>query len=263
MKTSAVACFLVAAIAIVRSAPAATEVSDSAEVSDSVEVQRTKRSQYGSPPPYISPCSAAPAPAPYHIMPAIHAGGYGMGHGYSGGYGGYGGPHYRADSFADESEMLRFDMEHGDHLPMMRAYGGYEAPAPSHGGYGGGYGGASHIAIAQTPAGPAMGYFPNANVGGCNVPLLLSCAPSITPGRIVKSQSSYSAPSQPSYSAQGSSTYTASSQSAAPASAGAPAYRGADSNLKNLHPEDHHMEGAADHHSAHPENSGQILNHQH
>lgn len=59
-------------------------------------------------------------------------------------------------------------------------------------------------------AGPTVGLFPNAKVGGCAVPLLLSCAPNVVSGHLVH-QASYAAPVASSYGAS---------------SAAAPAYRG-------------------------------------
>ncbi|CAG4988794.1 unnamed protein product [Parnassius apollo] len=41
----------------------------------------------------------------------------------------------------------------------------------------------------------AVGLFPNANTGGCAIPLLLSCSPSVVSGTLAKGHSSYSAPS--------------------------------------------------------------------
>lgn len=49
-------------------------------------------------------------------------------------------------------------------------------------------------------AGPAVGVFPNAKVGGCAVPLLLSCAPNVVSGHLVH-QPSYAAPAASSYGA--------------------------------------------------------------
>lgn len=69
--------------------------------------------------------------------------------------------------------------------PMAR--GAYGAPAQNYGSYGsvGSYG--------SSKGSPAVGLFPNANIGGCAVPLLLSCSPSVVSGSIAK----YQAPSYP------------------------------------------------------------------
>lgn len=56
-------------------------------------------------------------------------------------------------------------------------------------------------------AGPAIGLFPNAKVGGCAVPLLLSCSPNVVSGHLAH---------QPSYAAPAASSYGASSVAAAP-----------------------------------------------
>ncbi|KAM3963091.1 uncharacterized protein ACR2FA_002856 [Aphomia sociella] len=63
--------------------------------------------------------------------------------------------------------------------------GGRSAYGPSYGGSGG--------LNPAVPAGSgavssgAVGVFPNANVGGCAIPLLLSCSPSVVPGHLAKS----------------------------------------------------------------------------
>lgn len=50
-------------------------------------------------------------------------------------------------------------------------------------------------APASQPAAGAVGLFPNANVGSCGIPLLLSCNPSVVSGSLAKAHSpSYSAP---------------------------------------------------------------------
>ncbi|XP_022820070.1 uncharacterized protein LOC111352012 [Spodoptera litura] len=54
------------------------------------------------------------------------------------------------------------------------------------------------LSSSISPSG-AVGVFPNANVGGCGIPLLLSCSPSVVSGSLAKAHSagpsSYSAPS--------------------------------------------------------------------
>lgn len=54
----------------------------------------------------------------------------------------------------------------------------------------GGYGGGLNYAA---PGAGAVGVFPNAKVGGCGVPLLLSCSPSVVSGSLAKSHG-YAAP---------------------------------------------------------------------
>ncbi|KOB69351.1 Egg protein 80 [Operophtera brumata] len=50
-------------------------------------------------------------------------------------------------------------------------------------------------AAASAPASGAVGLFPNANVGGCGIPLLLSCNPTVVSGSLAKTHpASYSAP---------------------------------------------------------------------
>lgn len=184
-------CIFGAVAVLVKAAPSLyqgvePEISEGTMLEVQPEIVRDKRSQYGpSLPSYGAPCGGgyavaplplAPLPAPASYLPISH--GYGASHGY-GGYGG--GPHYRADDMGDDHEpaMSEMDGMMSEHFPMARYGGGGYGPLPAvHGlgGYGSGLGG-----------GPAYGVFPNANVGGCNVPLLLSCSPSIVPGRLVKS----------------------------------------------------------------------------
>lgn len=168
-------CAFVALAAVAASAP--TESDARTNQQQKQDFFRDKRSQYGV--QYVSPCAAAAAAAaaaplppfgpPYHYDVPMH-GGYVVPH-----YG-YGGPHYRSVEPIEEQELLGFsDVNHimQEHMPMARygAYGTVPAhmpiPAPSHAAY---------------------GVFPNANSGGCNVPLLFSCSPSIVQGRIVQAQ---------------------------------------------------------------------------
>ncbi|XP_053625636.1 uncharacterized protein LOC128683747 [Plodia interpunctella] len=161
------------------------------------QILREKRSQYpqagGYGSAYASPCGGiplplaplpAPLPAPSPYLQPTH----GYGHGYAAPHPyGYGVPHYRSDDMADMGGEQEFfpDMDNmmTEHIPMAR-YGGYGAAPVAH--IGGGLAGLAQLAPAGA-AGPAFGVFPNANVGGCNVPLLLSCSPSIVPGKLVKS----------------------------------------------------------------------------
>lgn len=83
------------------------------------------------------------------------------------------------------------------------------------------------IAAGAGAAGPTVGLFPNAKVGGCAVPLLLSCAPSVVSGHLAH-QGSYVAPAASSY---GASSATASAASVAAALAPS-AYR-AQHNIRN------------------------------
>lgn len=54
--------------------------------------------------------------------------------------------------------------------------------------------GPSAASVAANPSSGAVGLFPNANVGGCGIPLLLSCNPSVVSGSLAKPSPSYSAP---------------------------------------------------------------------
>ncbi|CAH0406389.1 unnamed protein product [Chilo suppressalis] len=193
MKVVIFACTLAAAAVIAAGAPAATNGAEERVMFVPQPQQyRSRRSHFA--PSYGAPCAGpvlpAIAPAPAYLAPIHGSIGYGGG-GYGGGghgYGGYG-PHYRAED--GETEILNFsDMEQGmsEHVPMAR-YGGYGAAPVIHGGAGiAGLGLGGAVAT-----GPAYGVFPHANTGGCNVPLLLSCSPSIVPGRLVKSYGGYGA----------------------------------------------------------------------
>lgn len=92
---------------------------------------------------------------------------------------GYGIPQYRD---ADEQhEMMQFsDMNQmmSEHVPKARY--GYGAPAA---GALSGVGG--QLLAPAVAAAPSIGVFPSGSTGGCSVPLLLSCSPSVVPGRIV------------------------------------------------------------------------------
>ncbi|XP_026757820.2 LIM domain-containing protein A-like [Galleria mellonella] len=63
--------------------------------------------------------------------------------------------------------------------------GGRSAYGPAYGGSGGS--GGLNIAASGGAGSSAVGVFPNANVGGCAIPLLLSCSPSVVPGSLTKS----------------------------------------------------------------------------
>lgn len=144
---------------------------------------RDKRSQYGT--YYTSPCggaSSAPIPtypsAGYHGQAPAQAG-YGTNYV-------YGGPHYRlADPAEFDPEMLGYSdmdqymqhMQHMHQMPMAR-HENYEAPI------------IHNSMSAPTAASPAtaFGVFPNVNVGGCSVPLLFSCTPSVVQGKILNAQ---------------------------------------------------------------------------
>ncbi|KAJ8722567.1 hypothetical protein PYW07_003747 [Mythimna separata] len=155
------------------------------------EFLRERRAPYL--PTYVSPCaSASTVQVPVSSVPvaAFSAPSY-QGYAAVPQYG-YGSPHYRTVDEA-ESELLGFsDMDTHGHVPMARlgGYGnsgisgisgisGLSAGALSAGG--------SRV-LTQATSGTALGVFPNANVGGCSVPLLFSCSPTIVPGHIVESQ---------------------------------------------------------------------------
>lgn len=149
-------------------------------------------------PAYAPLPAAAPATAyQVNLAPPLHNSAAIAPHGF-----GYGIPQYRD---ADEQhEMMQFsDMDHmiSEHVPMARY--GYGAPVA--GPYGAASAGIAHGAAVSgvggqllTPAAaaaPAIGVFPTGGTGGCSVPLLLSCSPTIVSGKIVQAhaQQSYGA----------------------------------------------------------------------
>ncbi|XP_028170815.1 uncharacterized protein LOC114360330 [Ostrinia furnacalis] len=98
-------------------------------------------------------------------------------------------PHYRED---DHEEDLHARLAYDSSL-------GYGASSLSLGGYGAGAHGA--LALSGVAHGPAVGVFPNANIGGCAIPILLSCAPNVVAGHLAESHgySGYSGYSAPAY----------------------------------------------------------------
>lgn len=193
METVLLACTFAAFVLSVTGAPTQElEEAQLRQYPEDYQYLRQARSQYA--PQYITPCAAAAAAAaaagsihmptyaaPYHLnMPSYAAPHYG-----------HGGLHYRSvDEQMAEPEMLAFsDMDqfqHGqammmDHVPMSRA--SYGAPISS-----AGSGLALNGPALTSAGGPAYGIFPNANIGGCNVPLLFSCSPSISSGRMMDAQ---------------------------------------------------------------------------
>ncbi|XP_028170816.1 uncharacterized protein LOC114360331 [Ostrinia furnacalis] len=59
--------------------------------------------------------------------------------------------------------------------------------------YGAGLGYGSGLSLSAGGGGSAVGVFPNAKIGGCGIPLLLSCSPSVASGSLIKSHG-YAAP---------------------------------------------------------------------
>lgn len=227
MKT---AILVVVLVAVATAAPVEkTEAkTPAAPVVKTEQLLRGKRSSYGA--VYSPPCAAAQTSylAPGYGIPSLaqHSSyGYNQHAAYPG-VASYGGPHYRADDqFSEDGEMMSFsDM---DHMAMARSYG-YDAPAAQYGG---------HVYGPSVSSGPAVGVFPNAHASGCNVPLLLSCSPSIVAGKIVHQQG-----------------YGGSSYGVVPASgAGAIGYRGVDERMNKEGPavEAHHEEHDMQHHEQH------------
>lgn len=235
MYLAIISCVFIINSVAVNSAPA-TDNKSSAE-SQLPEVLRVKRANYGpaySAPSYGHSQCGAVAPAPYHMNAAPHAPApsYGYAHALPAPYAGYGVPHYRSEDFGEDLDTFG-EMDHEDHLSQMRSYGGYASAGSSH---------AGQINAAPAALGPAMGLFTGVSTGGCNVPLLLSCSPSVVPGRLIKTASHYGAPAPaPQMIPHG--------VPAVPL----PAYRGVEP-LKDAHAEEHHMHSQSlDHHDAAPQ----------
>lgn len=214
MKVVILACVFVAVADVSRSAAIPPSEHEVAPATSSQEHVREKRSSYGSQ-PYgspaygaqyaVSPCGAsapiALGPATgYHlnVAPVHHQAYQQQNYGYI--------PQYRTD-MADEQEMMSFsdmDPHTSEHMPMARYGYGAQVAAPHYGGAGvGGLVGLGSLAgvghLSTQAAGPAYGIFPGVSTGGCNVPLLLSCSPSISAGKIVKThpQGYYAAAAAP------------------------------------------------------------------
>lgn len=195
MELILLACVFVACSLVVSGAPTYTE-SDEAKLakqySEDYPYLREPRSKI--PLQYVTPCAAA-AGAGYH-RPS-----YGSPYNYNINriqpHYGYGIPHYRSvEEEMAEHEMLLFsDADQGqheqammmEHNPMARYGAALPHIAPVSSGY------ALNGPALTSVSGPAYGVFPNANVGACDVPLLFSCSPSISSGRMVDSRS-YNSP---------------------------------------------------------------------
>uniref|UniRef100_A0A2A4K1I0 VM domain-containing protein n=1 Tax=Heliothis virescens TaxID=7102 RepID=A0A2A4K1I0_HELVI len=149
------------------------------------EYPRDRRSHYAA--QLVSPCAAANSiQVPVSSVPvaAFAAPSY---QAYSVPQYGYAVPHYRSVDEQLESELLGFsDMDQSmqGHMPAARL-GGYGAV--SSGGVSPGLSAAGGRILTQATSGTALGVFPNANVGGCSVPLLFSCSPSIVSGHMAES----------------------------------------------------------------------------
>lgn len=153
------------------------------------EFLRERRTPYGQ--QYVSPCAAAAAGAvhlpvsssPVAAFAAPSYQGYATVPQY-----GYAAPHYRSVDELPDSELLNFsDMDQfmQGHVPMARL-GGYGAAGIA--GLSPGLSAGGGRVLTQATSGTALGVFPNANVGGCSVPLLFSCSPSIVSGHMVEAQ---------------------------------------------------------------------------
>lgn len=174
------------------------------------QLYRLQRSSYPTAFYATAPCASAGIPA-YAPLPAVspatayqlnlapaihHSAGIGS-HGF-----GYGIPQYRDTE--ERQEMMQFsDMDHtaSEHVPSARY--GYGAPvagpyaaASSSIASGAVLSGAGGQLLAPAvAAAPSIGVFPSGSTGGCSIPLLLSCSPTIVSGKIVQAhgQQSYGA----------------------------------------------------------------------
>lgn len=129
-----------------------------------------------------------------------HEHGYGYTHGHGHHKHGYHGKSVAIDSemhpsmqmemndFSEKSAMENMFQWKHHHDGGRSAYG--------LGAYGGAYGGALNLAASGGSG--AVGVFPHSKVGGCGVPLLLSCSPSVVSGSLIKSHG-YAAAAAPAY----------------------------------------------------------------
>lgn len=74
------------------------------------------------------------------------------------------------------------------------AYGAYGLGGAGVGAIGASIGAATGLAGGSSGGSGAIGVFPHANTGGCAIPLLLSCSPSVVSGSLAKTHSGYGAP---------------------------------------------------------------------
>ncbi|CAG9783881.1 unnamed protein product [Diatraea saccharalis] len=94
-------------------------------------------------------------------------------------------------SMSDVAEKSAMDsMSQWKHHDLARS--SYGPPAYSAGGLN--LAGASGLDLVGAGGSGALGIFPNAKVGGCAIPLLLGCSPTVVPGSLAKSHSGYAAP---------------------------------------------------------------------
>lgn len=138
-----------------------------APVEDTEELLRTKKS-------FGAPCAgAAPyAPVALYLSQSPQ-------------------PHYREEEHFEEDQHQHARSSYDSSLGGLSGYSGVALSS----GYGSGHSlGGAGLALSGANYGPAVGLFPNANVGGCNIPLLLSCAPNVVAGHLAHGYSSYSAP---------------------------------------------------------------------
>lgn len=247
MKAVILACVFAILTTVVTAAPALIQgqlPQDSPIPEQQQQLYRDKRSSY--PPAFYAPapCASAgipayaslPAVAPaaayqVNLAPALHHSAAITPNGF-----GYGIPQYRD---ADEQhEMMQVsDMDHmmSEHIPMARY--GYGTPvaspyavAPASIASGAALSGvAGQLLTPAAAAAPSIGVFPAGSTGGCSVPLLLSCSPTIVSGRIVQTHTQ-----QP---------YGASAAAATSAHNG---YRGVDE-----HREAHELQSTLEHPVAH------------
>lgn len=188
------ACVFATLTAVGAAAPALIQgqlPQDSPTLGQQRQFYREKRSSYPAAFYAQAPCGSAgipaygplPAAAPAYqvnFAPALHHSAPIVPHGF-----GYGIPQYR--DAEEQNEMIQFsDMGHmmSEHVPMARyGYGPVGPASIASGAALSGMGG--QLLAPAVSAAPAIGVFPGGSTGGCSVPLLLSCSPSIVPGKIV------------------------------------------------------------------------------
>lgn len=110
------------------------------------------------------------------------------------------GPHGQAmfhnEQMSESDSMVQASERVGMREAMLRSAGEYSQYYNTQGNSkGSGYQEQHNMQpVSSSPTG-AVGLFPNANVGGCGIPLLLSCSPNVVSGTLAKGQPTYTAPS--------------------------------------------------------------------
>lgn len=92
----------------------------------------------------------------------------------------------------DNTAQGTLKMKQEQMVAARGAYGSYGLAGASAGVVGGSIGASAASLAGGSSGGPsAIGVYPHANLGGCAIPLLLSCSPSVVSGSVAKAHSGY------------------------------------------------------------------------